>query len=251
MSLFFNTIFALAVLIALNTFLHRFAPRAALTQGELLTLYAMLSVASAICGHDLFEVIITNIATVGWLTTEENEWGTLFHRYLPDWLALTDKNRLTVYFTGESSLYLRPHLELWWRPVLAWSGFIIVLLFTTFCINVILRRQWIEVERLSYPIIELPYQMTTTRFFRSKPLWVGIVLAGGIDVVNGLHFLFPNFPGLGGEFYDLHPLFTTKPWNAIGWTPIVFFPSLSVWRILSHSTFRLHSGFSISSGSSR
>ena len=224
MSLFFNTIFALTILIALNTFLHRLAPRAVLTQGELLTLYAMLSVASAICGHDLFEVIITNIATVGWLATEENEWGTLFHRYLPEWLALTDKNRLTVYFTGESSLYLRPHLQLWWQPVLAWSGFIIVLLSTTFCINVMLRKQWIEVERLSYPIIELPYQMTTTRFFRSKPLWIGIILAGGIDVVNGLHFLYPNFPGLGGEFYDLRPWFTTKPWNAIGWTPVVLFP---------------------------
>ena len=224
MSLFFNTIFALVVLIVLNTALHRITPRAALTQGELLTLYAMLSVASAICGHDLFEVIITNIATVGWLATEENEWGTLFHRYIPEWLALTDKNKLTVYFTGESSLYLQPHLQLWWKPVLAWSGFIIVLLFTTFCINVILRKQWIEVERLSYPIIELPYRMTTARFFRSKPLWVGIILAGGIDVVNGLHFLYPSFPGLGGEFYDLHPLFTTKPWNAIGWTPVVLFP---------------------------
>ena len=224
MSLFFNTIFALAVLIPINTVLRRFAPRAALTQGELLTLYTMLSVASAICGHDLFEVIITNIATVGWLATEENEWTTLFHRYLPKWLALTDKSKLAIYFTGDSSLYLQRHLEMWWRPVLAWSGFIVALLSTTFCINVILRRQWIEIERLSYPIIELPYQMTMPHFFRSRPLWVGIILAGGIDVVNGLHFLFPNLPGLGGEFYDLRPLFTTKPWNAIGWTPIVFFP---------------------------
>ena len=224
MSLFFNAIFVLVVLIALNTVLRRFTPRAAFTQGELLTLYTMLSVASAICGHDLFEVIITNIATVGWLATEENEWATLFHRYIPEWLALTDKNQLTVYFTGESSLYLRPHLQLWWKPVLAWSGFIITLLFTTFCINVILRKQWIEIERLSYPIIELPYQMTTTRFFRAKSLWIGMILAGGIDVINGLHFLFPSFPGLGGEFYDLRPLFTTKPWNAIGWTPIVLFP---------------------------
>ena len=157
------------------------------------TLCTMLSVASAICGHDLFEVIITNIATVGWLATEENEWSTLFHRYLPDWLALTDKNALTVYFTGESNLYLRPHLLLWWKPVLAWTGFIVVLLFTTFCINVILRKQWIEVERLSYPIIELPYQMTTAQFFRSKPLWVGIVLAGGIDVINGLAFSVSQF----------------------------------------------------------
>jgi hypothetical protein len=79
----------------------------------------MLSIASAICGHDLFEVIITNISTAGWLASDENEWAVLFHRYLPNWLALTDKNRLAVYFTGESSLYLTQHLQLWWRPVLS------------------------------------------------------------------------------------------------------------------------------------
>ena len=224
MSLFFNTIFILTVLVVLNRGIAQISPGLALTQGELLTLYSMLSVASAISGHDLFEVIITNIATVGWLATEENEWATLFHRYIPEWLGLTDNNALTVYFTGESSFYLSEHLQFWWRPILAWSGFIITLLFTAFCINIILRKQWIESERLSYPIIELPYQLTTTGFFRNRWLWVGLILAGGMDLVNGMHFLYPNLPGLGGEFYDLRPLFTTKPWNAIGWTPIVVFP---------------------------
>ena len=224
MSLFFNVIFTLTLVVALNRWIARISPGLALTQGETLALYAMLSVSSAICGHDLFEVIVTNIAAVGWLATEENEWATLFHRYLPDWLALTDKSRLTAYFVGESSFYTDAHLRLWLRPVLAWSGFIIVLFLTTFCINVILRKQWIEAERLSYPIIELPYQMTTAGFFRNQWLWVGLVIAGGMDLVNGVHFLWPNLPGLGGEFYDLRPLFTTRPWNAIGWTPIVIFP---------------------------
>ena len=224
MSLFFNAIFTLAVLVALNLVITRFSPSYALTRGELLLLYTMLSVASAICGHDLFEVIVTNIATVGWLASEENEWAVLFHQYLPDWLALTDKHRLTVYFTGESNFYLPQHLQFWWRPVLAWSGFIVLLLFTAFCINLILRKQWIENERLSYPIIELPYRMTSSGFFQNRWLWIGIILAGGMDFVNGLHFLYPSLPGFGGEFYDLHPLFTTKPWNAIGWTPVVIFP---------------------------
>ena len=51
----------------------------ALTQGELLTFYAMLSVATAIAGADFFAVIITHIAVGGWMATEENEWATLFH----------------------------------------------------------------------------------------------------------------------------------------------------------------------------
>ena len=64
-----------------------------------------------------------------------------------------------------------------------------------------------------------PQQMTTRGFFRDRLMWAGFILAGGMDLINGLHFLFPIIPGLGGEFFDLRPFFTTKPWNAIGWTP--------------------------------
>ena len=145
MSIFFNVIFIFAILLALNYGVSLYSPRLALTQDELLTFYAMLSVATAIAGADFFAVIITHIAAGGWLATEENEWATLFHRYFPDWLALTDKNSLSTYFVGESSLYLDEHLRLWWKPVLSWSGFIIVLVFTAFCINVIMRKQWIEI----------------------------------------------------------------------------------------------------------
>ena len=98
--------------------------------------------------------------------------GDVVSRYFPDWLALTDKNSLRTYFVGESTLYLDEHLRLWWKPVLSWSGFIIVLVCTAFCINVVMRKQWIEIERLSYPIIELPQQMATKGFFRNRLMWL-------------------------------------------------------------------------------
>ena len=50
MSLFFNVIFIFAFVVVVNFWLARFSPHLALTQGELLTLYAMLSIASAIGG---------------------------------------------------------------------------------------------------------------------------------------------------------------------------------------------------------
>ena len=83
MSLFFNVIFIFAFVVVVNFWLARFAPHLALTQGELLTLYAMLSIASAIGGHDLFQVVVTNIAVVGWMSNEENEWAALFHHLPP------------------------------------------------------------------------------------------------------------------------------------------------------------------------
>ena len=202
-----------------------YSPRLALTQGELLTFYAMLSVATAIAGADFFAVIITHIAGGGWLATEENEWATLFHRYFPDWLALTDKNSLTY-------LVLLVNLAFTSMNIFGYGGSLSFRglglssfsFSRQFCINVIMRKQWIEIERLSYPIIELPQQMATKGFFRNRLMWTGAILAGGMDIVNALHFLYPSIPGLGGDFFDLQPYFTTKPWNAIGWTPVTLFP---------------------------
>ena len=55
-------------------------------------------------------------------------------------------------------------------------------------------------------------------------MWIGFGLAAAMDTINGLHFLYPAVPGLGGKLYDLLPYFTEKPWNAIGWTPFAVFP---------------------------
>src|SRR5689334_16713533 len=49
-SLFFNTIFILLCLTLLNRGVRRFAPRAALNRGELLLVYAVLSVGSCVAG---------------------------------------------------------------------------------------------------------------------------------------------------------------------------------------------------------
>ena len=89
----------------------------------------------------------------------------------------------------------------------------------------ILRKRWTEEEKLSYPIIQLSIRMTDTSvFFRKKIMWIGFGIAGFMNLLNGLHFLYPSVPSLGGSSYDISPLLTARPWNAIGWTPIAVYP---------------------------
>jgi len=227
-SLFFNVIFSLSLLIAGNALLARFSPKAALTQGELLTVYVMLSLASGIAGHDFLRVLIPMIPHAFWFATPENEWAELFHRYIPDWMAVKDRNLLAEFYRGESTLYTWAHIRGFLAPTLAWAGFMAALVTLMLAINLFVRKQWTEREKLSYPIIQLPLEITTgggrTGAFRSPALWMGFGVAGLVDIVNGLHFLIPSVPSLGGRLYDLQPLFTNKPWNAVGWTPIGLFP---------------------------
>ncbi|MBI1925200.1 hypothetical protein HYR99_13240 [Candidatus Poribacteria bacterium] len=56
-SLFFNVIFILFFLTLINLGMQRLSPTFALNAAELLLVYAMLSVASGICGLDMMQVL--------------------------------------------------------------------------------------------------------------------------------------------------------------------------------------------------
>ena len=224
-SLFFNVIFLLLLLTLFNLVVTRFIPKVALSQAELLTLYVMLSIASAISGHDQLVGLPPTLGHPFWFATPENEWDVLFFSHIPLWLAVSDKNVLRGYYQGESSFYFSSHLRAWFGPLVWWSLFYLVVLLIILCINSILRRQWIESEKLSYPVIQLPLAMTTGgNFWRNRLLWIGFAIAGFIDLVNGAHFLFPTIPELPVRQRDISYLFTEKPFNAIGWLPISFYP---------------------------
>jgi len=62
----------------------------------------------------------------------------------------------------------------------------------------ILRKQWAETERLSYPTIQLPLEMTNpeTDLFLRKLFWIGFSIAALVDLLNGLSFVLPSVPYL-------------------------------------------------------
>jgi len=131
-----------------------------------------------------------------WFATPENEFKELFWEYLPRWLTVSDRQALQGYYMGEESLYLAHNLKVWAPVILAWLLLFLVLAFIFICLNTILRRQWAERERLTYPIIQLPFAMTgpTSDFFRNKRMWIGFSIAAGISLLNGLSFLYPSIP---------------------------------------------------------
>ena len=226
-SLYFNVIFCIFIITGANLALKQVLPRVAFQQGELLTIYVMLAIASSLAGHDVLRVLIPMIPYAFWYATPENDWAHLFHRYIPDWIAVKDKTFLTDYYRGETSLYQWEIIEGWLTTTLTWGGFLCALVFVMVFINTLVRKQWTEHEKLSYPIIQLPLELTNTsrtNLLTNKMMWLGFGIAGAIDILNGLHYLFPTVPSLGGRLYDLRPFFTQKPWSAIGWTPIAVFP---------------------------
>lgn len=227
MTLLFTAVTTLALLIGVNLAVARRWPVLALSRAELLTIYTMLSVGSALAGTDVLQTLIHTMGRSTWYATPENGWATRITPYLPDWLVVKDREILRGFYEGSSSLYRPAVLAAWCRPLGAWLLFIAAMLTTMFSLNVLSRRQWADAERLNYPIISLPIELTRTDppFLRQPLLWVGICLAGGLDVLNGLHHLYPSVPMVNTKvLVNLNEYLLQPPWSGVGWMPITIYP---------------------------
>src|SRR5947209_12826276 len=71
-SLFFNVVFSLAVLVLLNGLVRRIRPGWAFSQAELLIVYTLLSLGSAMVGHDLYQVLIATLTHPCWYASAAN-----------------------------------------------------------------------------------------------------------------------------------------------------------------------------------
>ncbi len=223
-TLFYNVTFTLFLLLVLNAILNKYAPGAAFQPVELIIIYVMTAIATGIFGHDLLLVMVQHLTSF-WFVTPENEWMTLFGRHVPEWATVYDPAALLGYHHGETSLYVSEHFMPWLIPAIAWGSFLIVLFFVIVCINVIIRKQWTENEKLAYPVIQLPMEMAKggTGLLSNRMLWLGFGLAGAFDLINGLHGLWPAAPNFA-PIYNLGRFFTEKPWNAVGWLPLAVYP---------------------------
>ncbi len=228
-SLFCNAIFTLFIITLINELSKFRFKSSSLSQGELLTIYILVSSASALSGESVGQQLVRNISSSFWYATPENEWATLFNHYLPKWLIVDDKRVLKAFYEskqGSSSLLYTPyHIKAWLFALLPWLALILLLVFIMICINIVVRRQWIEYEKLTYPVIQLPLAMTNeqSNLLKNKGMWAGFSIGAGITLLNGFHYLFPQVPGLQ-NIYNISDLFVTKPWNSMQPMVIAFYP---------------------------
>jgi len=214
--LFVTPIFYLFLLVGLNAVLRRIAPRKVFSGGEMVTVYLMLVMSCTIATHDFIINLMSTMPWPRWYATPANNWENTFFAYLPKWLFVWDRELLEGAFKGHSSLYRREVLLMWLRPLALWSIFILAIGWTMLCLNVILRRAWVEETRLAFPIVRLPLVLTETRSegitLRSPVLWLGFTAAASINLLNGLQLWFPSLPHFTTRAQPLQ--FPTPPWNA-------------------------------------
>ncbi len=223
-SLPLNVIFILFWLVGYNAIARRISPKLAFSQEDLLVSYLILATSSAVSGYDSLVGLMGILPHATWFATPENDWSNLFAGHLPSWLIIREREVVRAFYVGEIDFYAADYWRYWVIPAISWTVFVLVLTFLLICMTVLVRRPWTEQEKLTYPIIQLPLEMTNpkTRLFHSGLFWVGFAVAAVVDIINGLNYLYPSIPYIPVRGIQLDRYFTDKPWNAIGWTPIRF-----------------------------
>ena len=230
-SLFYNTVILLTLMSALNVLLRRVAPRHAFHAAELAALYSLFAVATSAPGLDTSSILIPAIVGPFRMASPENGWDNLFVKYLPTLGTMRDKASLEAMWAGDTSFLSQPHLGLWIGPLIFWFLYMSALWTAPLGLAVLFRRRWVEVERLTYPIIQLPTELCRAdgRIWRQKAMWITFGVAAFVNILNGFHTLYPAVPQIPVRWdatpvYDLSAQLTDRPWNAAWYVHLAFYP---------------------------
>lgn len=226
-SLFFNVVFILVWIALINLIVKRFWPHRAFSRGELMTVYIILALSTTLVSHDFLQVFMPMVAYPTWAASPENRWDEFILPHLPKQLIITDKDAARMLAEGGVDPYQWKIIKAWIQPLGYWTTFILALVMALLFLTLIFRQQWIEKERLSYPVVQIPLEIAGNlgKLLRSRLFWYGFCLTAGIDIINGLHSLYPSVPEVPiADAFEFREYLVRRPWNAIGSTVINLYP---------------------------
>lgn len=236
-SLLFSTMAALIVLVLVNAGLHRVAPKLVFTSADMVVIFGIVSVASAISGEWTF-LNTQYIHVFAGYTHLDPLYEQYYLKALPESMYFLDGNKLRDYIAGGNDrLYFLSRLDIWIPKIAMWTLLYGMITISMLCINSLMRDAWLRKERLSYPIIQLPVAMIENNgrgpLWKSKPMWIALGLMFSIDMLNGFAYLYPNLPSIPvKEYFNFDTIFTDLPWRAMGSTPVALYPFLTALAIL-------------------
>lgn len=185
-----------------NLALQRFFPRASLLPSELIVIFSMGLAASLVPDQAMTKYLMVVITAPHYFASPENQWRELFFDYLPNWLVLHDPGATRGFYEGLAPGVPIPY-GAWIGPLFWWGTLVGSLMFMGVCITVLLRKQWVEHERLRFPLGEASLHLLGVPpadggppFFRTRVFRIGFLVMACVMTWNILSFwkLWPPLP---------------------------------------------------------
>ena len=177
----------------------------ALSRAELVTVFIMMAVATAIPTRGVTGMLLPMITGTFYYDTPENNWGELIHPMLSDWMVVNNVTAVKQFYEGGSGSVPIPW-DVWLPPLFRWFTFYAGFWLTLVCTMAILRRPWVDHERLVFPLAQLPLAMISDEdsggasivkpFFKNPIMWIGLAIPFLLNSINALSFYYPFITAL-------------------------------------------------------
>ncbi|MFH1570472.1 MAG: DUF6785 family protein [Gemmatimonadota bacterium] len=186
--------FMVAAMLA-NTVLAAGGRNLALNRSELIVVYIMLVIVASLATMGLCETILPAISGVFYYASPENKWQEVLFPHLPMGILVNDGSGMRDFYEGfEGAGHTIPY-QIWVRPMMMWAILLLALYVSMISLAVILRRQWMDRERLSYPLVQAAQAMIrgeepgvlVNPFFKSRAMWAGAAVPIVVGLFTGLN----------------------------------------------------------------
>jgi len=168
--------------------------------------------------------------------TPENGWAQFVFDRVPEWLAVRgDPGVLGWFHEGLPPDQAIPW-DLYLTPLIGWISFVAAIGIGCITLGSIMRRQWVEHERIPYPFARVIEELAGTDrgwLVRGRLFWAGFAVPVFIIVWYMIGYINPEFPvirlGIEGTNYSLGR--HAPPFRAHVYFPMVgfaYFTDLSV-----------------------
>ncbi len=226
----------LLMLFCVNPLLRLVRPSLELNRAELLLVFVMIFIATPMSTAGFAASFVTNLMAPQYFSSPSNQWWTKLGQYMPSYLSLNDANAIIWFWEGMPPGAAIPWAA-WLAPTACWAILFAGLYGMGVALVAILRKQWVENERLIFPLMEVPLSLVEgyengrriPALFRNTLFWLGFgltVAVFGTQIANKVNPDFPAIRLMGANVLVVRPFET---WSELF---LGFFPAFVAFGFL-------------------
>lgn len=166
------------------------------SRAELLAVYVMTLAGAPLLSWGVLGWMLPHSIVPRYLARAMPSWEENLLQFVPTWFSPTDRQVVEDFFLGQASV---PWAH-WWVPLLAWCSFLVAMSVAEISLIVLLRRQWIENERLSFPLAQIPLDTVKERdegggrLPRTLVFWIGLMITTVYSSLYHITLRYPSVP---------------------------------------------------------
>jgi hypothetical protein len=226
LAIYYHVAVIFALIVGINFGISRASGgRVACSRAELLCLYSMMNIGGCFACWESLGTLLPAVAYPSYMasTRTDASWLKPVMAALPDWAVVKDPSAALAVFQGGT---FGDVWHAWLVPLLAWSAILATLFGMYISLTRLFWESWTFHEKLSFPLTELPLQLTQpdATIWRSRLFWCAFAAVALFDILNGLHSIIPSFPAVNLKVTYINTSPVDPAMQAVGAFPVTFHP---------------------------